>query len=83
MRRRWTNAHSDMNRAMQGKMKKQINDLMVIVMEEKCICEFEGLYKGKDCKLLIRVETDFGGFLFRSIRPNYCPVCGKELPEEE
>lgn len=51
-------------------------------MKEQCICEFEGLYKRQNHKLFICYDTGNGGLMFRTIIPNYCPVCGKELPEE-
>ena len=52
-------------------------------MKEQCVCEFEELYKGQNNKLFVLDEADSGGKLFRTIKPNYCPVCGKELPEEQ
>lgn len=59
-----------------------MDNAKVIKGLEQCICEFEGLYKGQKHKLLICNDTGNGELVFRTIMPNYCPFCGKELPKE-
>ena len=51
-------------------------------MEDKCICEIEELYKKQMYKLYFFYKHDYGGMSFKNIKPNYCPICGRELPEE-
>ena len=48
--------------------------------ENKCVCEYEGLEQGDT--LYIERSWD-GGIEFNYIRNiKYCPVCGRELPNE-
>ena len=48
--------------------------------ERKCICEYECLEKGDT---LYKYSSWDGGIEFIHIHPiKYCPICGRELPEE-
>lgn len=48
--------------------------------EEKCVCEYHSLERGDT--LYVSADWD-GGIGFDYIRDiRFCPVCGKELPEE-
>lgn len=48
--------------------------------EETCICEYYSLERGDT--LYVSADWD-GGIGFDYIRDiRFCPVCGKELPEE-
>lgn len=48
--------------------------------EEKCVCEYYSLERGD----MLYVSADWdGGIGFDYIRDiRFCPICGKELPEE-
>lgn len=48
--------------------------------EKKCVCEYYELEQGDT--LYVSAHWD-GGLAFDYIRDiKFCPVCGKELPEE-
>ena len=54
--------------------------VFLTIKENECICEYEGLEQGDT--LYIERSWD-GGIEFNYIRNiKYCPVCGRELPDE-